>query len=285
MSSHPTPLGPSALTAATFLMLLVPLPIWSEAPGTPPAAEIQRLVRQLGDESFNVRQEASHKLLKIGLNALPYLEDATDSTDPEVCTRAWELIDHWASSGRIPALLFQLSSGTAPVRAGAAESLGKMEAKGQPALPGLIQATGDNAEYVRCSAQEAVKKIQATLPVRLEVKHPTESIEVDTPTVFRIDVSNQGQTAATNVRFTATVPESLTIMAIEGPIAHKRQGNKIVSETMVLEANESRYCEIQVKATGPGAVRVQVELTAEGLNAPVIGEAGTTVTPPVPMAK
>jgi uncharacterized repeat protein (TIGR01451 family) len=284
MSSHPTPLGPSALTAVPVLMLLVPLPIWSESPGTPPA-DIQRLVRQLGDESFNVRQEASHKLQKIGLNALPYLEDATDNNDPEVCTRAWELIDHWAAGGKIPALLYQLSRGTAPVRAGAAESLGKMEAKGQPALPGLIQATGDSAEYVRCSAQEAVKKIQATLAVRLEVKPQTETIEVDTPTVFRIEVSNQGQTSATEVRFTAVVPEALTILAVEGPIAHKRQGNKIVSETMVLEANESRCCEIQVKAAGPGQARVQVELSAEGLNAPVIGEASTTVTPPVPMGK
>src|SRR5262249_51455320 len=208
-SSHPTPLGPSALTAVPVLMLLVPLPIWSESPGTPPA-DIQRLVRQLGDDSFNVRQEAAHKLQKIGLNALPYLEDSTDSTDPEICTRAWELIDHWASGGKIPALLFQLSRGTAPVRAGAAESLGKMEAKGQPALPGLIQATIDSAEYVRCSAQEAVKKIQATLPIRLEVKHPTETIEVDTPTVFTIDVSNQGQTPATQVRLTVTVHEALT---------------------------------------------------------------------------
>jgi uncharacterized repeat protein (TIGR01451 family) len=265
-------------------MLLVPLPIWCESPGTPPA-EIQKLVRQLGDESFNVRQEASNKLLKIGLNALPYLEDATESGDPEVCTRSWELIDHWAAGGKIPALLFQLSRGSAPVRAGAADSLGKMEGKGQPALPGLIQATGDSAEYVRCSAQEAVKKIQLTLPVRLEVKHPSESIEVDTPTVFRIDLSNQGQAAATQVRFTAIVPEALTIMDVQGTTTHKRQGNKIVSEPMVLETNESRYCEIQVKATAPGQVRVQVELTADGLNAPIIGEAGTTVTPPAPNGK
>jgi uncharacterized repeat protein (TIGR01451 family) len=284
MSSQPTPLGPSALTAVPLLMLLVPLPIWSESPSNQPA-EIQRLVRQLADDSFDVRREATGKLLKIGLKALPYLEDATENSDPEVCCRAWEVIDHWASGGKIPALLYQLSRGSAPIRAGAAESLGKMESKGQQALPGLIQATGDTAEYVRCSAQDAVKKIQATLPVRLEVKHPTESIEVDTPTVFRIDVSNQGQTPATKVRLTAVIPEALTILAVEGPIAQTRKGNKIVSEPMVLEANESRYCEIQVKATGPGQVRVQVELTADGLNAPVIGEAGTTVTPPAPMGK
>jgi hypothetical protein len=285
MSSHPALLGPPALTALPVLLFLVPVGAWSEAPPVPSAVEMKGLIRQLGDENFEVRQAASRKLLKVGLAALPYLEDATESADPEVCSRAWHIIDHWAANNQMPALLFQLSNGSAPIRAGAAECLGKLEVKGQAALPGLIRATSDAAEYVRCSAQEAVKKIQATLPLRLEVKHPVESIDVDMPTVFRIDVSNQGQTAMTEVRFTAEVPAGLTITAVEGPIAHTREGNTILSEPMVLETSETRYCEVHVKPTAPCQVRVGVQLTAAGLNAPIIGEASTTVTPPAPMGK
>src|SRR5262249_33627256 len=154
----------------SLFLLLVPISAWSEAPPSRPASsaeEMQALIRQLGDERFTVRENASARLLEIGVAALPLLEQAAESSDPEVRQGAWRILDEHAATGNVAALLFQLSSQSAPVRAGAAESLGKMEAKAQPALPGLIKAVADPMEFVRCSAQEALRKVQATLPLRL----------------------------------------------------------------------------------------------------------------------
>jgi hypothetical protein len=269
--------------SAPLLVLLVPVWAWSDAPPRqPPVEEIQRLIRQLGDNCFQMREEASKRLLDMGSPAIPWLEGAAESNDPEVRHRAWRIIDQRAAQGEIPALLCQLSSGSPPIRAGAADSLGKMEAKAQGALPILIKATGDVTEYVRCSAQEAVKKIQATLPIRLDVKCSSDGVELDTPLVFRIEVSNQGKTAAGQVRITAAVPGLLTVTSVEGPITHTREGNKVVCEAVTLEPGESRYCEVHVKAKGPGNARVQVEVSADGLTAPIVGEAATTITQPAP---
>jgi hypothetical protein len=243
---------------------------------------VQELVRQLGHPEFTTREKATARLQEIGAAALPLLEKASASTDPEIRQRAWRLIDQRAAEGEVPALLFQLSSQVPPVRAGAAEALGHMEAKAQEALPALIKGIDDPADFVRCSVQEALKKIQATLPVRLDIKQNVDSIELDSTTVYRIDFANQG-TAATQVRLSAVVPALFTITSVEGQVQHKLDGNKVICEPLTLEANEIRSCEIYVKPKAAGTARLQVEMTADGLLAPIVGEATTTITPPNPM--
>jgi hypothetical protein len=244
---------------------------------------MQELIRQLGDDRFTVRENASSQLAEIGGGALPFLEKATECSDPEVCRRAWWIIDQRAADGDVPALLFQLSSTIPPVRAGAAESLGRMEAKAQAALPGLIKAVGDPIEIVRCSAQEALKKVQATLPIHLDVKQNVEAIELDATAVYRIDISNQGKSEAGKVSITAVVPDQLEVIALEGQLQLKQEGNRICSESFTMEADSTRYCEIHVKPKAAGAARFQVNLTADGLAAPILGEVNTTITPPPPM--
>jgi WD40 repeat protein len=56
------------------------------------AAEIERLIRELGDEDFDVRQAATEKLAKIGEAALPALKQAADGKDLEVKRRAADLL-------------------------------------------------------------------------------------------------------------------------------------------------------------------------------------------------
>ena len=89
-------------------------------------ADVPKCVKELGDLRFAVREKASARLLAIGPEALPALEEATKGTDPEICQRAWRIIDQWAAEGKVPALLFQLGSRSEPVRAGAAYALGRL---------------------------------------------------------------------------------------------------------------------------------------------------------------
>jgi hypothetical protein len=157
-----------------------------------------------------------------------------------------------------------------------------MEAKAQQALPQLLRAAGDETELVRCSAQEAIKRIQSTLPVRVEAKFSPESLDLETTAVCRIEIANHGKDAVTGVRLTAVVPEPVEVVAVEGSLSHQREGNKLASETITLQANESRNIEIHVRPKAAGQVRVRVEVTGEGLPAPVIGETVLVITQPAP---
>lgn len=245
----------------------------------PALEEMRQLIQQLGDDDYGVREVASDRLLALGAPALPLLEMATESLDPEVRQRAWRIIDTHAAAGEVSALLFQLSCSNAPVRASAAESLGKLEGKGQPALLSLIKATCDQTEYVRCNAQEAVKKIQATLPVRVDVKHNSEAIDLNGETFFRIEVSNQGKTTAANLRIQAFLPDQVTLTSVQGPVKHHKEGRQIICETFTLEPNESRFCEVHVKAKKPGAASLKVEVTGGELEAPLLGEGNININP------
>ena len=63
-------------------------------PATPadPRAEIDALIKQLGDNSPKLRQEATDRLRKIGPDAVPALKEALTHDDLEVVFRAQTLL-------------------------------------------------------------------------------------------------------------------------------------------------------------------------------------------------
>jgi hypothetical protein len=63
---------------------------------TPPAvneAKVRALIRQLGDDSFAARRQASGELAELGAGAAPWLQEALNDDDPEVGHRARECLD------------------------------------------------------------------------------------------------------------------------------------------------------------------------------------------------
>src|SRR5207245_4840561 len=50
--------------------------------------KLARLVQQLGDKSFKIRDKASAELPALGMIAVPLLRQAATSADPEVACRA-----------------------------------------------------------------------------------------------------------------------------------------------------------------------------------------------------
>lgn len=70
------------------------------------ADHIRTLVRQLGDDDFQVREKATRELVELGAAALPYLREAAEDKDPEVARRAnhcLKKIGREATSGRLGA--------------------------------------------------------------------------------------------------------------------------------------------------------------------------------------
>jgi hypothetical protein len=85
-----TPLLP-ALVAGLGITVCA-LPALSPAAGHPGAADLRRLVDQLGSPSFNEREEASAALNAAGEPALTVLRDAAASDDAEIRRRAADLV-------------------------------------------------------------------------------------------------------------------------------------------------------------------------------------------------
>jgi hypothetical protein len=61
-------------------------------PARPSSAEVARLLRQLGDDDFDVREAATARLLRAGEAALPALHKALASADLEVRHRARRIV-------------------------------------------------------------------------------------------------------------------------------------------------------------------------------------------------
>jgi len=63
-------------------------------------ARIQKLIVEMGADEYRKRQEASRQILKYGEKALPALEKAVKSKDPEVATRAQAAVEKIRSGSR-----------------------------------------------------------------------------------------------------------------------------------------------------------------------------------------
>lgn len=241
-----------------------------QSTGKPLAAEdMKRWIEQLGDFHFDVRQKASEKLTTAGLAALPYLQEATKSCDPEVVRRAWWIIDGWAGEGKIPALLFKLSDQSPPVRAAAADQLGKMGARAKDAVAALHEVTAkDTSEIVRTCAREALKTIQSSAELKLEVVDLDCPAPVGHEVRYRIVISNHGTASATTARIVVHIPEQIEVSRVDGP-NFRQDGQRIVSIPQTLDPGAKLQWDIVGKTAKAGEAPLTVELLADQLSKPM----------------
>src|SRR5690348_2326917 len=85
---------------ALLVTLAVAAPVRA-APATAPA-EVPSLIAELGHCDYQVRNDASARLRKIGKPALPALRQAAAGPDPEVRQRCVRLIRRIENPGLIP---------------------------------------------------------------------------------------------------------------------------------------------------------------------------------------
>ncbi|MCP4379656.1 MAG: hypothetical protein GY794_26245 [bacterium] len=81
--------------AGQFVSINCPLPL----PPQTARVEIEKIVAQLGAESYEDRQKASEKLLKMGKNIIPILRKHLANGDPEVRQRIEDILEKSGASG------------------------------------------------------------------------------------------------------------------------------------------------------------------------------------------
>jgi HEAT repeat protein len=144
-----------------FLAIVVLATAVCHGAADPVTAEIEKLVRELGADSFEVREEASRRLVEIGRPALGALKVAAErGDDAEVRARANRAIDAITTS--LPYLLENLKDRRATVRAQTATKIGLLGPAAKPALPKLLPLLHDPDDVVSEAVTGALINIDPT---------------------------------------------------------------------------------------------------------------------------
>jgi hypothetical protein len=147
-----------------------------KAPAPPKvAANVQKLIDQLGDQKFETRQSASKELVKLGREAVAGLRLALKHADPEVRMRARGALESITSSPTY--LKSALTDPDKSVRRQAAEIIEQLGGKVKELAPLLVEAIKDKDEEVREAMIMALiavdpdnKALADTTPLKASVK-------------------------------------------------------------------------------------------------------------------
>jgi hypothetical protein len=110
-------------------------------------AKIEKLIKQLGDDAFQVREQATTELIKIGRPAVPFLRKALKNTDIEISRRARVVLDGIKLT--VADLIEDLQDADPAIRKEAAQVLERLGADAKEAVPALVKAVTDKDEGVR----------------------------------------------------------------------------------------------------------------------------------------
>lgn len=141
---------------------------------------IKELVRQLGDDEFKKREEASRQLVMLGPRARPYLQAALKDADPEIVRRAQECLERIArgtSSSALSAAVRVLAR-SRPAKAAAVllaylpsaedervaetihQVLPQLALRDGKAEPALLEALADKSAVKRAAAAAALAELR-----------------------------------------------------------------------------------------------------------------------------
>jgi len=124
-------------------------------PTNPQMKKVAELVRQLGDTSWEVREDATKQLKAMGSVARDALEKAATDTDPEVTTRVKDILEHLEGPSRMSLVLQTMIERKTP---GAVRIL----LERLPGMDAPVQEVGRQA-LAACAGPEDVPILRQTL--------------------------------------------------------------------------------------------------------------------------
>jgi uncharacterized repeat protein (TIGR01451 family) len=127
---------------------------------------------------------------------------------------------------------------------------------------------------------------KAELPVRvegvpallLEVVDLDDPVEVGAETTYEIRVVNQGTASCTGLRIACVVPAGLTLLGVDGPVAHRVEGSQVTFEPLPkLAAKADALFKVHVRAMKPGDWRFRVWMSSDHMPKAIYEDESTQV--------
>jgi uncharacterized repeat protein (TIGR01451 family) len=126
--------------------------------------------------------------------------------------------------------------------------------------------------------REETVSIEGLAAINFQLSDTSDPIEAGGQTSYEVRVTNQGTKAAGNVRLVAVLPPEMKPLAAEGPVRYKVDGQRVVFEPLKqLAPKGDATFTIKVKATEPGDLRMQVQVSTDEIREPITKEESTRV--------
>ncbi len=160
-----------------------------------------------------------------------------------------------------------------------AGEMGKAQFTAVPIEMGNFQIRAEShAEPGLEAQQEHALQVEGIAALLFGVADKVDPIEVNGQTAYEIRVVNQGSKAATNIQFTAIVPEGLRPVSAEGPTPETIDGQQVVFGPLDrLPPKEQAVFRVMVEGAAAGDHRFRVQMTSGEIETPVIKEESTRV--------
>lgn len=160
-----------------------------------------------------------------------------------------------------------------------AGEMGKAQFTALPIEMGNFQIRAEgHAEPGLEAQQEHGLQVEGIAALLFGVADKVDPVEVNGQTAYEIRVVNQGSKAATNIQFTAMVPEGLRPVSAEGPTPETIEGQQVVFGPLDrLPPKEQAVFRVMVEGTIAGDHRFRVQMTSGEIETPVIKEESTRV--------
>jgi hypothetical protein len=127
-----------------------------------------------------------------------------------------------------------------------------------------------DAERGLYAESQHITQLEGISAILLEVVDVDDPVEVGTETLYEILVTNQGTEFAEGVRVTAKVPDGMKIIDSIGPSQGVIEGQTIRFAALPkLAPRADAIYRFQVQGSKPGDFRIEVQATADTLEAPV----------------
>lgn len=134
----------------------------------------------------------------------------------------------------------------------------------------FIRATSDQGAI---SDAQVRTLVEGTPLLSMSVSDLDDPVETGAETAYEVEIKNEGSAAAKRVQLTCELPETMALINVSGPTAH-RQAAGIVSFAPIeqLKPGQSVKMRVHVRSSSPGNLRFRAQLTSESVPEPLIEE-------------
>ena len=127
---------------------------------------------------------------------------------------------------------------------------------------------------------ELTTRVEGLPALQMELGDVDDPVEVGKETAYEIRVTNTGTKTETNLQISCTLPEQMEFKGASGAAncPFKVEGREVIFEAIPrLAPRADAIYRVRVRCTGPGDMRFQARMKADGLTLPVLREESTRV--------
>lgn len=125
---------------------------------------------------------------------------------------------------------------------------------------------------------ESTVHVEGLAAIFFEVADLADPIEVGKETTYDIKIVNQGSKEATNVQVIAEIPQGMRGISASGESNGEIQGQRVMFQPISrIDPKQTVRLKIQVQGTMPGNQRIKVQVSTDGIPAPITKEESTTI--------